>query len=163
MKVFISIGGNVGDPVAAIKVAFETLSKSGLSRMTLSPMYLTSPVGCEPGTPDFVNAIIAGEWTGSPEELLALCQKIELASGRPEIRSKNSPRTLDLDIVLFSDMTIDTPGLTIPHPRASERLFVLCPLCDIAPDAFFPVLNRTASELLDSLRKMDTNQEIRAI
>lgn len=163
MMTFISIGGNIGDPIASIKRASEVLAENGLRKMTLSPMYLTSPVDCVPGTPDFINAVIAGEWDDCPQELLALCQRLEAASGRPVDRCKNAPRTLDLDIILFGDKILEIVDLTIPHPRASERLFVLCPLCDIAPDAFFPDLGRTASELLAELRDKDSDQEIKII
>ena len=92
-----------------------------------------------------------------------MCQKLEAASGRPEKRRKNAPRTLDLDIVLFGDKIIDLPELIIPHPRAAERLFVLCPLCDIAPDILFPKFNKKASELLAGLREKECSQDIRMI
>ncbi len=92
-----------------------------------------------------------GVWNGSAEELLTLCQSIERRAGRPEKHSSRQARELDLDIILFGQEIIRTERLTVPHPRAFQRAFVLVPMNEIAPEARFPDLEKTVSQLLREL------------
>ena len=116
-----------------------------------SPLYKTEPVDCDEGVPPFINAVISGNWHDSPEALLDLCQSLERLAGRPEKHSSRQSRELDLDIILFDSQEIRTDRLIVPHPRAFQRAFVLVPLNDIAPDAFFADSGKSAAELLKSL------------
>ena len=88
MNVVLSLGGNLGNVVETIKHAVNSMPHYGLAEVILSPFYSTVPIGCEDGTPDFINAAVIGRWDSSPHELLLMCRKLELATGRPEIRSK---------------------------------------------------------------------------
>lgn len=87
-----------------------------------------------PGTPPFLNGAVSGLWDGTPGELLRLCQKIEAENGRPADHAHYVSRTLDLDIVLFGRQSIREPALTIPHPLAVRRAFVMTPLREIEPE-----------------------------
>lgn len=97
----------------------------------------------------------SGWWGGSPEELRAVCVKLEQCAGRPEKHDSAASRTLDLDIVVFGDELIDTDTLRIPHPKARERLFVLEPLAEIAGDLTFPETSITVTEVLAGVREGD--------
>ena len=151
MKTVLSLGGNVGNVADAIRHVAASIPKFGLREVELSPLYVTSPVGCEPGTPDFINAVIIGNWNGEADSLLELCHQFESKAGRPEIREKNSPRTLDIDIILFGNEVRTDEKLVLPHPEATKRLYVLQPLCDIDPDIVFPDTKMTVFELLKKL------------
>jgi 2-amino-4-hydroxy-6-hydroxymethyldihydropteridine diphosphokinase len=112
----------------------EALSGTRVRRR--SSLYRTAPVG-EPDQPDFINAVVQIETTLDPLELLAGLLAIERRHGRVR-NSRNAPRTLDLDLLLYDDRTMDAPGLQLPHPRMHERAFVLLPLAEIAPDLSIP-------------------------
>lgn len=133
----LAFGGNLGDPAGAFRRAFSALEAGGFELEKISSFLRTRPVGCEPDAPDFLNGALSGYWSGTPEELLDLCQAIEAANGRPNEHARNRSRTLDLDIILFGEETIATPRLTIPHPRAGERDFVRLPVAEIAPELLF--------------------------
>lgn len=136
-QAFIALGANLGDPVATIRAAFEALNELPESRLLASSeLYRTAPVGMTE-QPEFVNAAARIETTLAPEALLDALLAIEHRFGR--IRAeRNGPRTLDLDILLYDDLVIDTPRLTLPHPRLHLRAFVLYPLADLAPDLALP-------------------------
>jgi len=150
-EVFLAFGSNKGEPAAFLRSSLAGLSAGGFAVKQVSPLYETDPVDCEEGTPRFLNGIIAGSWGGTPEELLELCQRLERQAGRPEKHSSRQSRELDLDIILFGDRILNTRKLTIPHPRAAQRAFVLVPLNDLAPEAVFPDSGKTVRELLKSL------------
>ena len=97
------------------------------------------------------NAALIGEWAGSAEELLAVCQRLEREAGRPEKHSSRESRPLDLDLIPFGDERRETAFLRLPHPRAQERGFVLMPLAEVAGKWRFPDSGRTVRECLENL------------
>jgi 2-amino-4-hydroxy-6-hydroxymethyldihydropteridine diphosphokinase len=112
----------------------------------------TPPVDCPPGSAPFLNGACLLETGLSPQALLAGLQAIESAHGRPRGAPRNAPRTLDLDLVLHGSAVLDEAELTLPHPRAHERLFVLEPAAEIAPDLRHPRLDLTLAQLRDRAR-----------
>ena len=131
----IAFGGNIGNVDACFKTALAALEQAGFRTERMSSVITTAPVDCEAGTPDFRNAVATGFWQGDdPVSLLRLCQKLEVLSGRPGDHARNVSRTLDLDLILFGDIRMNTPELILPHPRAKDRDFVLIPLAEIAPE-----------------------------
>ena len=130
----IALGGNIGDVPAAFRRAREALSNAGFRIRRFSSLYRTTPVDCEPGAPLFTNAAVSGVWDGSAHDLLGLCQSIEAANGRPNDHAHHVSRTLDLDIILFGRETIRLPDLTVPHPEAARRDFVMNPVREIEPE-----------------------------
>jgi len=152
---FIALGANMhsvhGDPVQSIRTAFGQLAGLSDETMLVSSMWRTPPRDCPPGSPDFVNAAAAlvprpGQ---SAHGLLTQLQDIEQAFGRqaPRGRARNAPRPLDLDIIEFCGRRLTDEVLTIPHPRAHERLFVLAPLAEIAPDLQLAGADRSICEM----------------
>ena len=150
-EVFLALGSNKGDSEAIFRTALKELAANGFELGKCSPLYLTEPVDCDEGVPPFINAVISGLWYDAPEALLDLCQSLERRAGRPEKHSSRQSRELDLDIILFGSQVIRTERLTVPHPRSFQRAFVLVPLNDIAPDAFFADSGQSAADLLKSL------------
>jgi len=130
----IALGGNLGDVPSAFRRAVRSLSDAGFRIRRFSSLLATEPVGCEPGAPAFVNAAVSGFWSGTASELLALCRRIEAENGRPNEHPHHVSRTLDLDIILFGRETVDLPDLTVPHPEAIRREFVMKPLREIEPE-----------------------------
>ncbi len=137
-KIALSLGGDLGDTQKWFDFACRRLEEAGATDIVRSSSYRTKPVNCEAGTPDFLNCAVTALWQGAARELLELTQRIEREAGRPETHSSRQARTLDCDIVLFDETTVDLPELQIPHPRAKVRQFVLEPLAEIAPDWRFP-------------------------
>ena len=134
---YIALGANLGDPAATVNAAFAALDQLPQSRLlATSALYRTAPVGIAE-QPEFVNAAALIETTLAPEALLDALLAIEQAFGRVRAE-RNGPRTLDLDILLYDDLTLATPRLTLPHPRLHLRAFVLQPLADLAPDLAIP-------------------------
>lgn len=128
---YVAVGANLGDAAQAVERAIGELADLPHSRVTArSSLYRSAPVHA--AGPDYVNAVVALETRLSPPDLLAGLQRIEQAAGRERLY-RNAPRTLDLDILLYADLQIDSAALTIPHPRMNERAFVLVPLAEIAP------------------------------
>lgn len=129
---YLAIGGNLGDRLGFLTEAVRRLHRLPRTRVIeASSVYETDPVG--PAQPDFLNAAVHLDTTLSPHELLAECQRIEAALGR--VRDERwGPRTIDLDLLWYDNTTLADATLTLPHPRMSERSFVLTPLAEIAPD-----------------------------
>lgn len=133
---YIGLGANLGDAPAALRAAVQALAAlPGTQVLQCSALYRSAPVDAT--GPDYHNAVAAVRTTLAPHDLLAALQAIEAAAGR-ERPYRNAPRTLDLDILLFGDLALDTPTLTVPHPRLRERAFVLRPLAEIAPERVDP-------------------------
>lgn len=128
--IYVGLGSNLGDPLAMLAKALCSLeSLPGNSGLTVSPIYLTSPVSDLP-QPDFLNAVCRFKTTLAPHTLFAELQRIEKNLGQLP-KPKNAPRLIDLDILFYGDLQIRSPDLEIPHPRWRERLFVLRPLADL--------------------------------
>jgi 2-amino-4-hydroxy-6-hydroxymethyldihydropteridine diphosphokinase len=134
-EALIALGGNVGDVRDTIRNALAMLDEGPQVRMiTRSRSYLTPPWG-DTNQPPFVNCCAALETTLSPHELLARVQEVERTFGRDRANERRwGPRTLDIDIIAYDDMTVNEADLTLPHPGLFERAFVLVPLADIAAD-----------------------------
>jgi 2-amino-4-hydroxy-6-hydroxymethyldihydropteridine diphosphokinase len=149
MRAVLSLGSNLGNSAEILSSAAEALNEVS-EVIALSSFYQTRPVGGPP-QPDFINAVIIIETNLEPEELLLVAQAIEGAHGRErnENTVKWGPRFLDIDLIKFDEMLINTPDLTIPHPRAHEREFVLRPWNEIDPAATLPGLG-AISRLLES-------------
>lgn len=130
----IALGGNLGDVPAAFRRACEALSNAGFRIRRFSSLLRTAPLGCEPGAPEFFNAVLSGFWDGTALDLLRACRRIEADNGRPNDHAYHVSRTLDLDIISFGRETIDQPELKVPHPEAAKRDFVMVPLREIEPE-----------------------------
>jgi len=146
----IALGSNLGNRAETLRAAVRRLrAEPGLRLLAASSFYETAPINCPPGSGEFLNAAVTVETDRSPEDLLQLLLRIERQFGR--VRTEpNSPRTLDLDLILYGDQLIHTPTLVVPHPRMHERGFVLAPLAEIVPDVVHPILKKTVRELRDA-------------
>ena len=148
--VFLSLGSNTGDRLATLESACDGLAEA-FGGLRLSQLYETEPVGCPPGSPLFLNACVAVSTKHTPQQVLEICQNIEQALGRKRTGEYGAPRTCDIDVICYDDTVLSTPELTLPHPRAHVREFVLRPLCDIDPQLRLPGQALTVSELLATL------------
>ncbi|MFD1744080.1 2-amino-4-hydroxy-6-hydroxymethyldihydropteridine diphosphokinase [Rhizobium helianthi] len=129
----IGLGGNLGDPVKAMAEALQALDRQENCRvLSVSRLYRTPPWG-KLDQADFVNSCALVETSLSPSELLALCLSIERSMKRVRLE-RWGPRTIDIDVLTYGDEVIDDDGLQVPHPRMTERAFVLMPLNEIAPN-----------------------------
>ena len=137
---YVALGANLGDPLATVRAAFAALAGiAGTRFLAASSLYRSAPVGLR-NQPDFINAVAAIEVDGAVLPAPTFLERLfAIEAGFGRVRSvKNAPRTLDLDLLLFGDLRLDLPGLTLPHPRLTERAFVLLPLAEIAPDLAIP-------------------------
>jgi 2-amino-4-hydroxy-6-hydroxymethyldihydropteridine diphosphokinase len=167
LTAYIALGANLaswaGPPNATLVAASKRLEKLG-SITARSSLYSTDPIGFV-DQPRFVNAVVALQTELEPQALLNQLLVIEKEFGRNRSTGiPNGPRTLDLDILLVGDLEINEPGLELPHPRLSERAFVLVPLHEIAPKLEIAGRGKTVEALLDSLhnsRKGETNAVVR--
>ena len=148
----LALGSNLGDSGEVFKQVCRLLQENGFNVQSVAPVIITEPVDCPPGTPDFANSALIGSYSGSAEKLLDLTQSIEQRLGRPADHGFHTPRTCDIDIIIFGDLIMDSPRLTIPHPAAQKRVFVLEPLASIAPDLRFPDSGLTVREALARLQ-----------
>ena len=131
-KVYISMGANLGDPVASHRQALAYLRQEArLQHVKASRLYRTSPISSI-AQPDYINSVCEFETDLQPHELFALTQAIEKRLGK-KAKAKEAPRPFDIDILFYADLAMQSDTLEIPHPRWHERLFVLYPLCDLAP------------------------------
>jgi 2-amino-4-hydroxy-6-hydroxymethyldihydropteridine diphosphokinase len=138
VRAYIGLGSNLNDPVEQVRSARRTISQiNGVEESGFSSLYRSPPMG-PADQPDYVNAVLAVTTILAPLALLTELQAIEAEHGRVRGRERWGPRTLDLDILLYGQRVISTERLTVPHPRLSERAFVLYPLYEIAPDLHIP-------------------------
>lgn len=153
MRFGIALGSNLGDRAANLRRGVELLRERVPKFVLLAsaPVYETDPVDCAPDTQAFLNTVIEIEAGCAPPELHAHLQAVESALGRPAVRERNSPRTLDLDLLYADDLVSDAPALILPHPRLHLRRFVLQPLADIRPELVIPGQAVSVSTLLAAL------------
>jgi 2-amino-4-hydroxy-6-hydroxymethyldihydropteridine diphosphokinase len=145
--VYLGLGSNIGDKKKHLQDALDQLAALGSIRKR-SRMYTTEPIGFR-DQEWFLNCAVELDTLLDPETLLSSIQTIEQALGRKKT-GKNRPRVIDIDILFYDDDIINTPTLTIPHPRIQKRLFVLQPLLDLNPDFKHPVLQKSIHELYSS-------------
>ena len=143
MRAFLALGSNLGEREELLRDAVASIP----DLVAVSPVYETDPVGGPGGQGAFLNAVVELDTERSPRELLELCQRLEADAQRVR-KERWGPRTLDVDVLLVGELTVDEPDLEVPHPRMWERRFVLAPLADLAPDVVPPdVLARATGDV----------------
>jgi 2-amino-4-hydroxy-6-hydroxymethyldihydropteridine diphosphokinase len=147
-RAWLGLGGNLGDPQKAMASALQAIDADPRNDVVaVSSVYRTPPWG-KTDQPDFLNAVASVETGLSPRELLDLC--LEAERGLKRVRAERwGPRTIDIDLLLFGDRAIEEPGLEVPHPRMTQRAFVLLPLAEIAPE--LKIGAKTAAQFLAML------------
>ena len=148
-NVFIAIGTNLGDKEENIRQSIKKMEQNNIHIIKKSNVYKTMPYGYK-NQPVFLNCVVQAETMLSPEELLYVLLSIEKQMGRKR-KIHWGPRIIDLDIIFYDNLIINSSNLKIPHPDMQNREFVLKPLCDIAPNFVHPVLHKTVKELLKEL------------
>jgi 2-amino-4-hydroxy-6-hydroxymethyldihydropteridine diphosphokinase len=143
--VYLALGSNLGDRAENLKEAVASLSPQMVVKAK-SHVYETPPWGYE-DQPKFLNQVVKVQTYLEPEPLLKHIKRLEIALGR-KASFRNGPRLIDIDILFYDDRVVNTPILTIPHPRLHERGFVLLPLLDIAPDLVHPLTRKSVREMV---------------
>jgi 2-amino-4-hydroxy-6-hydroxymethyldihydropteridine diphosphokinase len=153
MRCGIALGSNIENRLAHLREGCKracALHESG-PPARVSSIYQTDPVGCEPGTMPYLNAVLEINFTGPPVALLERLLEIERSMGRPSKRPRNSPRTIDLDVLYAGNLVLNNSEIIIPHPRLYQRRFVLGPLAEISPDLVLPGQMHSVRRLLAEL------------
>ena len=150
---FIALGSNLGDSPRLVSSAMDRLQELSPRPLLRSSLWRSDPVDCPPGSPPFINAVVGlvPRPAETPESLLNALQALEKEFGRRPKTLLNEPRPLDLDLIAFGPATRQTRPLTLPHPRAHLRRFVLEPLAEIAPDFVLAGQRKTVRQLLKEL------------
>lgn len=151
--IVVALGSNVGPREEHLSFARDALRRGGFVWEFASTMHETDPVGGPAGQGAYLNQVLAASRESvllSPEALLSLALAIERARGRERIE-RWGPRTLDIDLVLFGDLILQRPGLTVPHPRFHDRRFVLAPLVELLPNLVHPIEGLTVRQLLSRI------------
>jgi 2-amino-4-hydroxy-6-hydroxymethyldihydropteridine diphosphokinase len=161
MRAGVAVGSNLGERLANLRNARKDIAAvSGvLPPMRSSAIYETEPVGCEKGAGKFFNAAIEFGFAGEAEDLLRSLAAIEKLLGRSGTHARNVSRTIDLDLLYFGELEVETAELQLPHPRITEREFVLRPLADIRPDLVLPRQTESVGALL--LQLTSTGEVVR--
>ena len=150
MRAGVALGSNLGERLANLRNARKEIvaMKGALPPLRCSAIYETEPVDCEKGAAKFFNAVIEFGYAGQPVELRRELAAIERVLGRPATHERNVSRPIDLDLLYFDELVMETPELRLPHPRIVDREFVLRPLADIRPDLVLPKQTETVKVLL---------------
>lgn len=156
IRYHVALGSNLQDRLSNLRAGVHAIHQLPDTQVTAAaPLYETDPVDCPPGSQTFYNSVIEVLSAFEPETLLRELRHIEARLGRPNVHEHHAPRTIDLDILCASSLVMNTPTLTLPHPRMTQRLFVLQPLADLQPDLVLPGQTCPVSDLL---RKLLTNE-----
>lgn len=141
--------------MAHLRAALEGCAAAAVGDLRVSTVYETDPVDCAPGAPLFLNAAAVFATCLEAHALLRALRVVERARGRPTVSPRNAPRPLDIDLLLLGDLRVNDAELILPHPRMFQRVFVLRPLCELAPAWVPPGGDRTLKDFLDSLPASD--------
>ena len=145
---YLGLGSNLGDRLGNLQAAVDGLDEAaGVRVMASSRVWETAPVG--PPQPDYLNAVLRVETELPPADLLAACRRVEHDLGRVR-RERWGARTIDVDVLLYDARTVDEPDLVVPHPRLTERAFVVLPLLELDPDPVLPDGRRVRDIRLDT-------------
>ena len=152
-RVGIALGSNLGDRLAHLQAAIISLRGIAVAggKFLEATIYQTEPLLCPPGSPLFFNTAVEIAYEGDPFGLLETTRLLEQQLGRIAKTERNAPRVIDIDLLYFGDVQIDSEALILPHPRIGERRFVLQPLADIRPDLILPGAIQTVAETLETL------------
>jgi 2-amino-4-hydroxy-6-hydroxymethyldihydropteridine diphosphokinase len=153
MRAGVALGSNLGERLANLRNARKDISALAgvLPPVRCSAIYETNPVGCEKGAAKFLNAVIEFGYASEADALLRELAAIEKMLGRPATHARNVSRIIDLDLLYFGELVVESGKLQLPHPRIVEREFVLRPLADIRPDLILPDQTESISALLFQL------------
>ena len=152
MHIYFSLGTNLGDKEQNLRLAVQHIEERIGKIVSLSAFYATAPWGFTSDNA-FLNAVVCAETSLPPLEILSITQSVEQEMGRTHksVNGVYSDRVIDVDLLLYDDLILDTPTLKLPHPLMQERAFVMEPLAEIAPDVLHPVLKKTMQELYRTL------------
>ena len=150
-RVYLGLGSNVGNRQKYLSLALSHLAQK-MKIVRKSSVYETDPIG-NTNQAKFLNMVCEAKTILAPEALLKMVKSIEKKLGRPDHYPKDSPRTIDIDILFYAEQIVSTPDLIIPHPRLSARAFVLIPMKEIAPEFIDPVTGKTITDLLTGVQK----------
>ena len=153
-RCYLALGSNLGDRMEHLRAGLSGLEARGVRILRTASIYSTEPQGIR-SQPWFLNTVAEAETESEPEDLMRDCLEVESTCQRHR-DVPNGPRTLDIDIILFEDRIIGNPHLTIPHPRYTERRFVLEPLFEIAPEQMDPARKQTVRQLLETVQDTST-------
>ncbi len=150
----IALGSNLGDRLSFLKAAFDGLCAISTPEepVLVAAVYQTEPRFCQPGSPVFLNTVVEIDFLGDAEWLLAKTQALEAKLGRAALAERNAPRVIDIDILYLGEGSCENSDLVLPHPRLTERRFVLQPLTDIRPDLLLPGECLPIAQLLENLQ-----------
>lgn len=148
--VYLALGSNLGDREATLQKAIAILPSCGVEVVRVSSIYETEPMYVRE-QPSFLNLVLEGRTALFPIQLLNRLKMLEVELGRKR-GPRNGPRVIDIDLILYERVVMETPRLVLPHPRMAERQFVLEPLAELAPDLLHPVLKKSVRELLRAVK-----------